>query len=302
MADLRNWLLCLAMCIQISTVAYAEDTILAAPNHVSTTFFYDSAYRARVGHMIDFKYFEVAGLISVQNTPEFSQSVLPYHSWKGMIMVQKRFTIRADAPADPQNRIPRKVDLLLGFEHESAHGTMGIAEYTHDPHHWIYDGNWRPISLNSFQLGLETQRQSNGRSLIGKAAYHFYVQSKNQPELLEYGVTEGHGLRLGLQFEQTLADDFNFYVSLHHQRIAQANAKLPGFVYVEGTWGVRSNRQEYPILNDTVTTVVQFGFAFTNLVRNHQLGIYTELLVGHPDGFVDSRAKETRAGIGIRFH
>ena len=195
----------IAVMLLLTAIVSAENTTKADPDYTFTGFEFAGATIVKLGDYVKLKFLEMGGFIEVRDEKHFNTKFAPNHNWRGFF-----FLHGAIATTDNPDK---KIFLNIGYEHESAHPTMGIKKETTDPYIKIYDGQYRVIDLNSILLRYNRIQLLNQTSLAIKFDYQFYFYTKNTPELTKSTRSISNGLSLGLEYSRPINDYLNFYIS-----------------------------------------------------------------------------------------
>ena len=126
--------------------AHAERFALADPDLAATGVSLGRELSIRIGDHLETRWLQAGGLFEARNESRFNQGLLPNHNWRGFLYVH--------AVADLNTFAHLPFVLYAGFEHESAHPTMGIERPTAVSYEMIYDGTYRRFMLNSIPCGI----------------------------------------------------------------------------------------------------------------------------------------------------
>jgi len=267
----------------------AAETVLADPDHISTGIEYRGVPDARLGDTFGYSHFSFGGMAEIRNESRFNQKVLPNHNWRGFAFACFDHSISGSGDL---------LKLTCGYEHESAHPTMGYNDGNDDAYDRIYDNTYRNINLNSLLLRLSSTSGS-GYLLTFTADFQFYFKSRNTPELPENDLTWSEGVSGGFEFRYPGIKNINFFISGFDRYIFQSRKKTKGNIYHDTDSGVETRYEEYPIINNTNTVSAKTGFIFSSIVPGRKISIYCGILYGNIYGFVDSREKRTVYSAGI---
>lgn len=280
----RNTIIALLL---VSLNLPAENTTKADPDYTFTGFEFAGATSVKLGDYVKLKFLEMGGFIEVRDEKHFNNKFAPNHNWRGFFFLHSAITT-TDNP-------DKKIFLNIGYEHESAHPTMGIKKETTDPYIKIYDGQYRVIDLNSLLLRYNRIQLFNQNTISIKFDYQFYFYTKNTPELTDSTRSISNGLSLGLEYSMAINDYLNFYISAFDRYIFKGKKKASGDIYI----GNDTLYKKYPIINELNTITAKTGVALNLSKIKRQVEIYCSILYGNIFGFVDSREKRLRVAGGI---
>lgn len=265
----------------------AENTAKADPDYTFTGFEYAGATVVKLGDYVRLKFLETGGFIEVRDEKHFNTKFAPNHNWRGFFFLHGAF-----ATTDNPNK---KIFLNIGYEHESAHPTMGIQKETTDPYIKLYDGQYRVIDLNSILLRYNRIQLLNQNTFSVKFDYQFYFYTKNTPELTKSTRSISNGLSLGLEYNRAVNDYLNFYISAFDRYIFKGKEKASGDIFI----GNDTLYKAYPIINEVNTITGKTGVALNLDKIKRRIEIYFSVLYGNIFGFVDSREKRLKIAGGI---
>lgn len=271
----------------VSSILHAENSTKADPDYTFTGFEYAGATVVKLGDFVKFKYLKAGGFIEVRDEKYFNTKFAPNHNWRGFFFLHSKITTK-DNP-------DKKIFLNIGYEHESAHPTMGIKKSTTDPYIKLYDGQYRVVDLNSLLIRYNRMHFLNQNILSLKFDYQFYFYSKNTPELKNKTRSVSNGLSLGLEYTRTINDYLNFYIATFDRYIFKGRKKITGDIYK----GNDTLHIAYPIINEVNTISAKTGLALNLSKIKRQVEVYCSILYGNIFGFVDSREKRLRVAGGI---
>ncbi len=271
----------------------AADTVLSDPDHISTGFEFRGTPNIRLGDTFGYGDFTFGGMADIRNESRFNQGLLPNHNWRGFVFLyyDKSLTENKDL-----------LKITGGFEHESAHPTMGFNDGNNKAYDKIYDSTYRNINLNSVILRLSSTSGSwYALTLLGDI--QFYFSSRNTPELPVNELSRSEGISGGFEFRYPVGSSSNFFISGFDRYIFQSRYKTAGNIYYDTDSGVQTRLENYPLINNTNTVTAKTGFIFSNLIQDRKISVYCGILYGNIFGFTDSREKRTVYSIGIEiFH
>ena len=282
----RNTIIALLL---VSLYLHAENSTKADPDYTFTGFEYAGATVVKLGDFVKLNFLEIGGFIEVRDEKHFNTKFAPNHNWRGFFFLHSTITTK-DNP-------DKKIFLNIGYEHESAHPTMGIqpSKPTTDPYVKLYDGQYRVIDLNSLLLRYNRIQLFNQNTISIKFDYQFYFYSKNTPELTNKTRSVSNGLSLGLEYSRTINDYLNFYIATFDRYIFKGRKKITGDIYK----GNDTLHLAYPIINEVNTISAKTGVALNLSKIKRQVEVYCSILYGNIFGFVDSREKRLRVAGGI---
>ncbi len=269
--------------------ASAADTVLSDPDHISTGLEYRGVTDIRVGDKFGPDIFTFGGMAEIRNESRFNQGLLPNHNWRGFVFINSSYSLSENEEF---------LKLTCGFEHESAHPTMGLNDGNDKAYDKIYDGTYRNINMNSLLLRLSSTSGSK-YSLTFTGDMQFYFKSRNTPELPVNDLTWSEGISGGFEFKYPLRGDTDLFISGFDRYIFQSRKKINGNIYYDSAAGVETRNESYPLINSVNTLSAKTGFIFSNLIDNRKVSIYLGILYGNIYGFVDSREKRTVYSLGI---
>jgi len=283
----------LTISVLYGTFLTAADTVLSDPDHISTGFEYRGTADIRIGDTFGSDSLTFGGMAEIRNESRFNQGILPNHNWRGFVFICSDYSL-----SDKKDLL----ELTYGFEHESAHPTMGLNDGNIRAYDKIYDSTYRNINLNSLMLRLSSTSGS-GYALTLTGDIQFYFKSRNTPELPVNNLTWSEGISGGFEFKYPLDDKRCFFISGFDRYIFQSREKTSGNIYYNTTSGVTSRYEEYPVINNTNTVSAKTGFIFSSIIPGRKVSIYCGIIYGGIYGFVDSREKRTVYSCGIEiFH
>jgi len=286
-------LLIITLSVFCSDYIYSAETVLSDPDHISTGFEYRGSPNIKLGDTFGYGGFTFGGMADIRNESRFNQGILPNHNWRGFVFAYYDRSLTDDKDL---------LNLTTGFEHESAHPTMGFNDGNDQAYDKVYDSTYRNINMNSLLLRLSS-RSGSGYALTLSGDAQFYFSSRNTPELPVNELTWSEGISGGFEFKYPLSNSAEFYVSGFDRYIFQSRYKTKGNIYYDTSSGVETRLENYPVINNTNTVSAKTGFIFSNLIDKRKVSIYCGILYGNIFGFVDSREKRTVYSAGIEiFH
>lgn len=267
-----------------------SSSVRADPDYVATGIEFRGVPAVKIGDDIGFDRFSIGGMIEVRNEERFNQEALPNHNWRGFVFAYYGLPVFSRGTGYGV--------LSAGFEHESAHPTMGLNEPASDPHQKIYDGIYRNINMNSFLLRYcHTIEGSYILKLIIDS--QFYFASRNTPELPYTDTGWSEGVSGGAEYSFPLSVSWEIFVSVHDRYIFRGRSESRRDVWFsEGGSAVLKN-VSYPVINSVNTVTLKTGTTFNTGCDGVMLSVYGSVLYGNIYGFVDSRDKRLQYAIGI---
>jgi len=276
-----------------SSSAIAGVAVLSDPDHISTGIEYQGVPEAKAGDSFSYDNFFFGGMVEIRNESRFNQGALPNHNWRGFVYLYFSY---------PLTENTELLKLTAGFEHESAHPTMGLNAHNENAYDKIYDNNYRNINLNSFIARLSS---SFGNKCVFTiiSDLQFYYYSRNTPELPGNDLTWSEGLSSGFEFRYPLTGNVDFFISGFDRYIFQSRKKINAKIYYNTNSGLDTHCEVYPIINNMNTVSAKTGLIFSNLLSGRKISIYCGILYGNIYGFIDSREKRNQYSIGVEvFH
>lgn len=267
----------------------AADTVLSDPDHISTGVEYRGVTDVRLGDTFGTEFFSFGAMAEIRNESRFNQGLLPNHNWRGFVFIYSDYALSENKEF---------LKLTCGFEHESAHPTMGLNDNNDKAYDKIYDGTYRNINMNSLLLRVSSTSGS-GYTLTLTGDMQFYFKSRNTPELPVNNLAWSEGISGGFDFRYPLRGDTDIFISGFDRYIFHSRTKVYGNIYYDSPSGVETRYESYPVINSTNTISIKTGIVLSNLMDNRKISIYTGVLYGNIYGFVDSREKRTVYSIGI---
>ncbi len=267
-----------------------SSAVKADPDYIATGVEFRGVPAVKIGDEIHLGRFSLGGMVEVRNEERFNQGALPNHNWRGFVFVYYGLPVFG---GDIHSGV-----LTAGFEHESAHPTMGFNEPATDPYQMIYDGIYRNINMNSFLLRYcHTMQDSYMLSFI--CDMQFYFVSRNTPELPYTDAGWSEGISGGAEYSLPLSGSWDIFVSVFDRYIFRGSTESRRDVYFsEGGTLVRRN-VSYPVINSVNTVTLKTGATFHAGSQGVQVSAYGSVLYGNIYGFVDSREKRAQYAIGI---
>jgi hypothetical protein len=270
----------------------SQITVKADPDDINSGIEYNGTAQVKIGDYFQFKYFTAGGFAEIRNEKRFNNKILPNHNWRGYLCAYGHYYTT--------NKPEKSVGIMLGFEHESAHPTMGIKEQTSNPYNMIYDDSYRTMALNSVICRYSRVSVLNQSVIRFMADYQFYFLSKNTPELSGDELTTGNGICGGIEYVRTFTGKLSGYASLFDRYILGGKKTITGQIYVNDTSGVIvQTTMDYPIMNALNSLSMKVGVMYTFEKINRSIDIYYGMLYGNIFGFVDSRDERWKIAGGL---
>jgi len=267
----------------------ASQTVHADPDHIATGFEYRGVTDLRLGDSFGFDKLSMGGMIDIRNESRFNQKLFPNHNWRGFAFIYYDFSSAGDGSV---------FSLTPGFEHESAHPTMGFNDGNDSAYDKVYDETYRNINLNSFLLRFNYSTGS-GYTLLLTGDAQFYFLSRNTPENPVNNLTWSEGISGGMEFLYPVSADYSLYLSVFDRYIFRGREKVTAEIYYDTGTGTEKRSTNYPLINNVNTVSARTGIILNNVFTERKLNIYCGILYGNIYGFVDSREKRTVYSIGI---
>ncbi len=265
------------------------DTIVSDPDHISTGIKFSGVPAATVGDSFNWAPFSLGAMAEIRNEEKFNQGALPNHNWRGFLFFYyEKFLIKKKS----------MIKFTSGFEHESAHPTMGLNDWGNDAYDGIYDGTYRNINMNSILLRL-SRTSGSGYSLTLTGDMQFYFYSRNTPELPERDLAWSEGFSGGFEFRYPAGRNTDFFISGFDRYIFRSKEKAEGSIYYDSGSGLETRDENYPVINSVNTISAKAGFIFSNIIPDKKISICCGFIYGNIYGFVDSREKRKVYTIGI---
>jgi len=276
----------------ISAETPCLSAVMADPDHISTGIGFTGTPSVRVGDALTGSIFSGGGMIEVRNEERFNQGLLPNHNWRGFAFVYADYVF----PAWQMGT----TGITAGFEHESAHPTMGLNESASDEYEKVYDGTYRNINLNSFLLRVTHTVGSSFRVNLC-ADFQFYFLSRNTPELPWGNLGWSEGLSGGVEIFIPCSEGVECYLSVFDRYIFRGPVEERGYLWEDQGGVLVQVERDYPRMNSVNTVAVRAGVCFKGLVPCGTVSIYLGLLHGNIFGLTDSREVRTIYSAGIEF-
>lgn len=281
------------MTLILSPPVFSETFINANPDYSSSGIAYTTSGipSIKIGDIISFRRFLVAGLFEARNEERFNQFFLPNHNWRGVG--------RIEAEAFKRDIQSKKLSIAAYISHESAHPTMGIREPTTKAYELIYDDVYRRMMLNSISLSGSFNDSGVKTRFSVRCDYNFYFLSKNTPELAGSRLGIGNGFSSGVEYSYFLRPNICCYISIFDRFIFKARSTEAGNLYQGNGDSLMVVKIAYPIINQTNTIVLKTGVCFRGNTLNRTVGLYFSVLYGGIYGFVDSRDNRFKTSFGV---
>ncbi len=243
----------------------------------------------QLGDRYSFSLITIDAIIEARNEPRFTNAPLPNHNWRGFLSI-------ATSLIPLFTNELQWFTISVGFEHSSAHATMGIEEPTYNPHEMIYDGKYRNANMNS--CFLKNKYTLYDSTLTFEAQYHFYFYSRNTPELPNYDWTHSHGISAGIQFSHLLFYDYSGVISLYDQFIFNSTQTSNDYLFEESNGILSLNKRTHPIIHQTNSLSLLIGIE-TRIFDHYTILTYLKYLYGTEGGYVDSRQVTNALSLGF---
>ena len=268
---------------------FASDKVLSDPDHISTGIEYRGVPDARIGDCFSYSFLSAGGLIDIRNETRFNQGLLPNHNWRGFGFINASHT-----PLENKDVLK----IIIGFEHESAHPTMGFNDGNVTAYDKVYDSTYRNINMNSGLFRVNTRYGSKYKvSFTGDM--HFYFSSRNTPELPINDLTWSEGMSGGIECMFPVHEKADIYISAFDRYIFQSRKKIQGNIYNDEGSTVITRNETYPIINNVNTISLKSGIILKGLDSDRKVSLYVGFLYGNIYGLVDSREKRKVYSFGI---
>lgn len=193
--------LCSIITLLISRIPASADTVISDPDHISTGIEYRGVPDIRLGDTFRWENIYFEGMAEIRNESRFNQGVLPNHNWRGFVSIYSGNSLSESS---------EMLKLNYGFEHESAHPTMGLNDGNNSAYDKIYDSTYRNINLNSVMCRLSSSSGS-GYNLTLSGKMQFYFFSRNTPELPVNDLAWSEGVSGGFEFQYPLKEKISFF-------------------------------------------------------------------------------------------
>ncbi len=277
--------------ITFAGVLYAEHTVNADPDLAASGFEFNGATAIKIGDYLQLKFLETGGFLEVRDEKCFNCKFLPTHNWRGLFFCYANITT--------ENSEDKKIVISLGYEHESAHPTMGIKKTTTNAFEKIYDDVYRNINLNSFMARYSRHHIFGRNLLFGKFDYQFYFKANNTPELPGNTSSIGHGLSFGVEYIREINTILSLSISVFDRYIFKGQKKKTAMIYFGNGADFEQRETAYPIINGMNTVTAKTSLLFNIPKIKRHIAIYGSILYGNIFGYVDSRDKRHRIACGI---
>ena len=271
--------------------------VLADNDHVSHQVQYAKGINVKLGNEIRTEHFKLGGFFEVRNEKRFDEGYLPNHNWRGFLDFSLLFNGQKSGLIN--DFLSDNHYLSIGYEHESAHASMGIEESTDDALERIYDGEYRSINLNSLSIKNFYVLSGKKMAFLLKGEYQVYFYSKNTPERSDKKLTQGHGVSAGVDWFYKMFSGYELVVSLHNKYMFNGIGKEGTSIYVDTDTGVGRIAENYPVIRGMNTFEVLSGFRGWSSYLDRHYMLYAKYTRGNKGGFVDSRQKDDLVGFGL---
>jgi hypothetical protein len=267
-------------------------SLRADPDFIATGFEWRGVPDVRLGDTIKFSSFSFGGMIDIRNEERFNQDLFPNHNWRGFVFAHYEYQLFS--------RDNNSGSLTGGFEHESAHPTMGFIEPTDDPHQMIYDNVYRNINLNSALLRY-SHSYKKSYTLNFTCDLQFYFISRNTPELPYTDSGFSEGISGGAEILIPVSGSSEFFVSIFDRYIFRGDTESRRDVYFSEGGSVVQKNVLYPVINSVNTITMKTGITIHEAVPDGKVSLYYSILYGNISGLVDSRENRLQHAIGVEF-
>lgn len=276
----------------ISSNLFSDSALKADPDNTTSGYEYSGTALIKVGDYVNFRFLSAGGFVEIRNEKRFNQKLLPNHNWRGYVFAYGHYNT-TDQP-------DKSVGFSVGFEHESAHPTMGIKEAPSTVFDMIYDDRYRTMVLNSLVCRYSRYSLFDQNLVRFSFDYQFYFQSKNTPELSGDELANGNGLSGGIEYYRIFTSLLSVYASVFDRYIFKGKKKATGTIYMNDTAGGFQNiTVSQPVINDMNTISFKTGLVFSLKKISREIELYYTMLYGNIFGFVDSREDRWKIGGGI---
>ncbi len=269
----------------------ALEQISADPDVIGSGIEFCRTLQVKAGDRFTIGRFDIGGFIEARNEQRFHQGLLPNHNWRGVLGGFYSYPL--------VRQMQLALYLFTGFEHESAHATMGIVEPTGDPHGMIYDHQYRKSILNALPLGAELVMYDQLHRLVLRGSGNLYFHSKNTPELSGPETGNGGGLTVGGVYRYLFGGRVSCFASLHDRLIFRGAARASDGIWVFEDTTLVITKHAYPVINQVNTVSVQGGISLPLFQSRRLLDVYFRYLYGHVYGYVDSREIRSIVAVGV---
>lgn len=277
------------MVILCAKDSYSQNFILSDPDLTATGYEFNGTPAVKIGDFINFRNFYLGGFFEARNEKRFNQAVFPNHNWRGFAFLYSKFDLI-------QNENNHNY-MHVGYEHESAHPTMGFYENNTKAYEMIYDNYYRNINLNSLVISYNHIIKTFLKIKF-KFDYQYYFLGKNTPELHDDTLSYSQGLSGGMEFFSSIGGT-EIYASIFDRYIFMGKKRINSEIYHDQPEGLVKYSEYYPIINSMNTLAVKVGVLLNDLIVSRKLNIYFKFLYGNIYGFVDSRENKSIFSIGI---
>lgn len=281
-----SWLLCLSLPLWAENVADID--------HVDSRIEWAGLPAIKVGEYLAANGFSLGGFVELRDEARFDQGYLPNHQWRGFLRLG--YTYDVNILDSLQAQFP------MGYQHESAHASMGIKEETTRAYDLIYDDRYRIVNRNAFFAGYAL-RYRHGWDVCWQTKYLRYVGSRNTPEAANKVLTYGNGFATGLDVSFPMSwvnrPQWAFVVSGFLRQEFESSRKVNTLVHFDSTGGAQELLVDYPVFRATRGIVGTMGLSVPMGTR--RLFFYGQYGFGNLGGFYDSRQKNTRVAGGVMF-
>lgn len=265
--------------------------VLADIDYVDTRVEWDGTPSLRLGDRLSYRNFSLGGFVEVGNEKRFHQEYLPNHNWRGVMrFAHEQVFVQGNWGS---------ITLPLAFQHESAHGSMGVQEPTQSAFESIYDGRYRNVNRNGFSAGALYQFKGPV-FLTFQGNYIRYLRSRNTPEAADTHLTDGHAMSYGAELRLPLGSrKITACASTYFRQEFESSEHRVSTVYFDSPDGVVSRDLNYAPLQMTRTIAALLGLRVVTSSR--PVLVYAGWTFGNQGGFVDSREETHRIAMGIAF-
>lgn len=267
---------------------YSSNEIVANPEFISSGLEWNGTASMRIGDHYNFHHFVFGGMIEVRNEERFDEGVFPNHNWRGFFLTEYSLF-----------KLSSSFNVALGFEHESAHPTMGIETVPKTEYQYIYNEQYRRYSMNSFTLSLVKTFDFWGMINTWKIKNHFFFYSTNTPEIYDGDAyAQSFGFDFGTSFEY-LFKRSSLFLSLYLNTQLDSKGMKTGDRWISDGDSFTIEYITEPVIQSSPTFNSRLGWNFPIVNKSLSVKLYTQYRWGHPRGFVDSR--EVRKDFGFGF-
>lgn len=240
---------------------------------------------AKVGQDFWWQNFWLAGMVDLQNEPDFNQGFFPNHNWKGYASTGYLYSMESP------------IQWGFGLEHQSAHATMGIVKEKEKLIDYLYDNSYRKYEFNT--LSIDLLWSVPGYKGIWKGTHRilYHVIGKNTPELSGLKTTQGWGFDSGIQGEIPLYPQIKLSLAGYYQGIFEGKEKTTTSIIIQKNSQFYDSLVTRPILAKTSTLV--FATSAIYSLERLKIGIFARFLRGYPLMYWDSRIKAKKQDFGV---